>query len=740
MMHDGPLAVLSFAVALFASYTALDMGSRLRLAQGKARKLWLLGSAVVLGGGIWSMHFVAMLAFKPGFPVVYDFDLTALSLLIAVVFVAMGFQIVTRPDPSIRRQMSAGAIVGLGVAAMHYSGMEALILPGRIVYDPVLVGVSVVVAMVAATAALWLTLNLTNGWQRAAAAVVMAFAVCGMHYTAMAATSFVCSIVKAAAGISSSGTMLAMAVSMAQFLILCLAMVCVFVDRRFELLAEREAESLRAANQVLTETKDAIRNLLDNSDQGFLTVEADLLVGGQCSAACTAILGEAPEGKPIVELLYRGGAPETLAQARTTLKSLFGEENEFVRDLKIGLLPEKLTLDGKTIRAAYKYLAAKGQLMLILTDVTETALLTEAVERERQRLQMIVLAFTEGDAFSALVRDYQKFLGEELPLLIRLIGASGMQNDLKRRLHTFKGLLAQFSFPDSPQQLHAVETTLASRQCWTPQTAREILIPENLAGSLRHDLDKVNQALGDDFMSSGRRVTLPQWRLDALRQAAETLLARAGTAELRDLLQSVAELGNLDVKAALLLHSRGMVALAERLEKQLAPVTVEGDQASLPPEQYGEFFRSLVHVFRNAVDHGIELPEERLEAGKPEAGKIRCAIARRPDGLDIVIADDGRGIDRAILERKLLAAGRTPAQVTALSLADLVFCEGLSSRDSASQVSGRGIGLAAVGVELDRLDGSVTVESEAGAGTRFHFFLPEGRAPIPMPREEVDAA
>src|SRR5581483_6677163 len=168
MSHDWPTVLLSFAVALFASYTALDMGSRLRRASGKARRMWLVGSAVVLGSGIWSMHFLAMLAFRPGIPVSYDFHLTAFSLIIAIVFVAAGFHIVARPCASAWRLIVAGAVVGIGVVAMHYTGMEALILAGRTLYDPLLVAASVCIAVVAATAALWLTLNLNNSWQRVA--------------------------------------------------------------------------------------------------------------------------------------------------------------------------------------------------------------------------------------------------------------------------------------------------------------------------------------------------------------------------------------------------------------------------------------------------------------------------------------------------------------------------------------------------------------------------------------------
>lgn len=720
MSHDWPMVLLSFAVALFASYTALDMGSRLRRASGKARRMWLAGSAVVLGSGIWSMHFLAMLAFRPGIPVSYDFHLTALSLIIAIVFVAAGFHIVARPQASVRRLMAAGAVVGVGVVAMHYTGMEALILAGRTLYDPLLVAASVCIAIVAATAALWLTLNLNNSWQRVGAALVMAFAVCGMHYTAMSATSFLCSASQAGVADPNTRIMLALAVAVAQFMVLCLAMVCVFADRRFELLAEREAEGLRVANKALTVTQNAIRNLLDHADQGFLTIGPDLVVEEQCSAACETMLGEAPSGQPITKLLCReAGAADDL---RETLESLFRDTSDFVRDLKIGLLPAVFALDGKTVKVGYKYLDGSQRLMLILTDITDTTLLTEAVERESQRLQMIVLALTEGEAFSALVDDYQRFLVEELPVLVKLIEAPGVRNDLKRRLHTFKGLLSQFNFHASPKRLHELEGGLSRAEASNTEAA------ESLAAALKCDLDNVADVLGSDFTSTGRRIILPYQQIQGMKDMAKDILAKgAGAPALHRLLQSILRLGGLDAKSAIALHSRGAVALAERLDKQLAPIRVQGDEINLPSERFAEFFRSLVHVFRNAVDHGIETPEERLEHGKPVEGTISCTLSRKEGALEIVIADDGRGVARSALEEKLRRAEVSPAKIAELSLEDLVFCEGLSSRDTASEVSGRGIGLAAVKTELDRLGGSVLVDSRSGKGTRFSFTLPIGQ-------------
>jgi two-component system chemotaxis sensor kinase CheA len=727
MSHDWPLVALSFVAALLASYTALDMGSRLRRAVGRARWLWLSASALVLGGGIWSMHFIAMLAMDVGMPVGYDFDLTALSFVIAVVIVALGFHLVTRPNPSRARQAIAGSVVGLGVAAMHYTGMSALILDGEIHYNGAGVALSIAIAVVAATAALWLTLNLTRSWQRAAAALVMAFAVCGMHYTAMAATSIEMSDVMSGAVDSGSRILLAGAVAMGLFVILCLSIVCVFADRRFEYLAEREAANLRVANKALTESRAAILTLFDNADQGFLTVGRDLVVGPQFSAACETIFGQSPAGKRIMDLL----CPKDVERGEVlaaTLASALGDEDEFARELKISLLPREFKLDGKHIEAEYKLLAEPCAVMLILTDVTEKTVLSLEVERERKLLELVVLAFTESEALAALVGDYRRFIQSELRELIARIDQEGAAGELHRRLHTFKGLLAQFSFPLSPLAIHEVETRLAENPCLSPASASETLRLGELADAFQQDVASVSELLGPGFDVAEGRVMVPQAQIRTMEQLARATLAgdptHAGSAPLRLLQQALAALGRLNVKSALALHSRGAPTLAARLGKKLEPVIVEGDDAMLEPERYGEFIRSLVHVFRNAIDHGIETPEARMRAGKQPAGLIRCVVRERPGALEVLVADDGAGIDRAALAERLLASGESRSSVDGMCLAELVFREGLSSRDSASEISGRGVGLAATKAELDRLGGKVAIETKAGLGTAFTFTLP----------------
>lgn len=250
--HDGALVLVSYIVAAVASFTALDMAERLRKAPRAARRFWHLGAALVLGGGVWSMHFIAMLAYRTPFETGYDPGLTILSGVIAMAGVAAGLQVLgDRATPV--RVLGGGVLVGLGVAVMHYMGMSAMRLPGVIYYRPGLFALSIVVAMAAATVALTLAVLLRTAQQRAIAALVMAVAICGMHFTGMAGTVLVATpgLIGPGDGMLVSGSLLSATIVTSMALILGIALMCAYLDRRLEARSLAEAERLRALNEDL---------------------------------------------------------------------------------------------------------------------------------------------------------------------------------------------------------------------------------------------------------------------------------------------------------------------------------------------------------------------------------------------------------------------------------------------------------------------------------------------------------
>ncbi len=183
--HDPYLVALSILVACFASYTALDLGGHVAAARGLARRVWLVAAAITMGGGIWSMHFVAMLAFIMPMPMSYDIGLTILSLMVAILVTGGGFYVISRQSASPLRLVLSGIFMGLGIVAMHYTGMAAMRGHVELSYDRLYVALSVIIAIGASTAALWLAFRTTDLGQKLVAAVVMGLAISGMHYTAM---------------------------------------------------------------------------------------------------------------------------------------------------------------------------------------------------------------------------------------------------------------------------------------------------------------------------------------------------------------------------------------------------------------------------------------------------------------------------------------------------------------------------------------------------------------------------
>ncbi|KOV89464.1 MHYT domain-containing protein [Streptomyces sp. NRRL B-3648] len=182
--------VLSYVMACIGGALGLRCTVQALVTTGRSRRNWLVTAATAIGTGIWTMHFVAMLGFRvSGSDIRYDVPLTIISLLVAMAVVCAGVFVVGHSRDRNRALLLGGLTTGLGVASMHYLGMAAVRLHGDVRYDPVLVGLSVLIAVVAATAALWAGLNIKSPLAVTGASLVMGAAVTSMHYTGMFAVS-----------------------------------------------------------------------------------------------------------------------------------------------------------------------------------------------------------------------------------------------------------------------------------------------------------------------------------------------------------------------------------------------------------------------------------------------------------------------------------------------------------------------------------------------------------------------
>jgi diguanylate cyclase len=258
--YDPGLVALSIALAIIASYTALDLAGRVSANAASVRKswIWLVAGALSMGTGIWSMHFIGMLAFHLPVPVAYDLPITLLSMLIAVVVSGIALLVLRRPMLGTRNLTIGATLMGIGISAMHYTGMIAMQMSPPIRYDAALFVLSVLIAIVASLAALWIAFQLRKRYSRLAilaklgSAGVMGLAITGMHYTGMAAAKFAPeSVCLAAVNGGIDATELAISVGAISMLILSITLVVSALDAHFAAANAKLALSLQAANAQL---------------------------------------------------------------------------------------------------------------------------------------------------------------------------------------------------------------------------------------------------------------------------------------------------------------------------------------------------------------------------------------------------------------------------------------------------------------------------------------------------------
>jgi len=256
--YNSSMVVVSFLVAIFVSFMALDMAARISTAEGPAAYGWLFGGAVAMGLGIWAMHFVGMLAFSLSIPLSYDLWITLLSMLIAVVIAGFALWQVSRPELPLERLSTSAIVVGAGIAAMHYTDMEALRIRPGIEYDLPLLAASVAIAIGAAGAALWIAFRLRKNTShvllaRIAAATIMGTAISGIHYTSMAAANFPLNSVSGAASAAVGPGWLALVIVVVMLAVLTVTLLISAFDARLEARTAKWAMSLAESNEELSQ-------------------------------------------------------------------------------------------------------------------------------------------------------------------------------------------------------------------------------------------------------------------------------------------------------------------------------------------------------------------------------------------------------------------------------------------------------------------------------------------------------
>ena len=258
--HDRRLVALAFVICVLASGVTISLFRRAQATEGRARSVWLGLCAAAGGCGIWATHFIAMLAYEPDVGASYNLGLTILSLIFAAIITGLGFTVALR-DGSRRAATTGGAVVGIGIAAMHYTGMLALELPGRITWSLDFVFVSLSLSGLFGALAFLIASRRDNFWHSSVAAVLLAAAILSLHFTAMAGMVFIPDPTRVVDAMSLSPTSLSLVVAGAAAIVLGMCLVAALTDRRSK-------DKLRQQRVLL----DAA---LENMSQGLCMFDAE---------------------------------------------------------------------------------------------------------------------------------------------------------------------------------------------------------------------------------------------------------------------------------------------------------------------------------------------------------------------------------------------------------------------------------------------------------------------------------
>jgi two-component system chemotaxis sensor kinase CheA len=465
--------------------------------------------------------------------------------------------------------------------------------------------------------------------------------------------------------------------------------------------AELEATvTLRTAE--LAQRNRGMRLVLDNVVQGFVTIDLHGVMAPERSAIVDRWFGEPAPGTTLAAQL-RGLAPDFALGLELGL----GELRDAIMppELVMAQLPRRFTAGTLSFDVAYRAIGgaeAADSLLVILGDITES-LAHERVEREQMDLVSLFQRISIDRS------GVEEFLTEAAGL----VGALRKETSpvvQKRLVHTLKGNCAIYGLASYAELANGVETELG--ETGEPMTPDQ---RDRLVAMWKEAMARLAPLLG-----AGRRdvIELERAELDtAIAQAA------AGPRELQGTLASWTHEPVLRRFERL---ARQLTSLARRNGLPEPTVRMVGEGLRLDHEGWQPFWSAMIHAVRNAIDHGIESADGRRLTGKPAAGVIELSARRGNGRLVFAVSDDGRGVDWDRVSSK--AADRGIPCMTHADLIEALFSDGLTTRDAAGDLSGRGVGLSALRQAVEELGGSIDIESTAGAGTTLRFSF-DDRAP-----------
>jgi len=497
---------------------------------------------------------------------------------------------------------------------------------------------------------------------------------------------------------------------------------------RQDITSKKEVEELSKNLEIkveqrteqLAKEKENVQILLNNAGQGFLYFNNDMKIGSEYSKEAKRIFDTDIEDKDITTLLFSNNESDASFLKETLVNIL--NEDEFKQDIFMSLLQTEFKIGDSYIEIEYKILD-KENFMLILTDVTKTKKLAQKVKDEQQVLKMVVETVTTLEQFVSVKNDYEKFINN-----IDSFKELDNLSNLRKEIHTYKGLFAQKEMLNVVKELHDFETLID--ESLQEQSINQIILDittDIMSEWLEKDIKVLKDILGDDFFDKSNSVLIDKDRIEGLKQLVTNYLESKDLEQLVTLGKDIEKLNYSNIITFLKPYELLVEQLSEKLEKCINPLVINSENIYIS-DRYKPFINSIVHIFRNSVDHGIETVEKREELGKELEGTITCDVTELDNNLIIEISDDGQGIDLDKIKKLAIEKGiYTQEETENLSENEallIIFKDAFSTSETISSISGRGVGLASILQELEKIDGTIKIDNKFGEGITFTFTIP----------------
>lgn len=470
-------------------------------------------------------------------------------------------------------------------------------------------------------------------------------------------------------------------------------------------LARALAENDRNAHYI----EGVLNAVFEISGQGFLTFGADLKVDPSNASQITRILGENPGQKDAAELLWENTGDQKDFRDGMALVFAGKTRPEVVFDL----FEKEVRKDANWLRINFRALPNE-RIMMALTDVSREHALMELQQDEENRKSLILKAVGRKRFFALFVSDARK-------LFERAGKASPLQTDLDslmREIHTFKGNAAFFGFRRTATAAHELEFHVEEAKVFgtgVDMSGRMGLLMDRYM----EELGYITEFLGDEWLHTLDSVAVP---LPAWLRLERYVRSRYG--QDRQLLAHLMQHRRLPLRDLFAKYPPMAEGLAEQMGKLLKPVIIQGGEFPVLPDRFGPLVQVLVHLVRNMVDHGIEPPREREEAGKLPEGTLQIVLQKGPASWMVTLRDDGRGIRREVVEARAREKGLWKEGLSDSGVWELLFLPGFSTSEEITEVSGRGVGMGAVKEVVEAMGGSLSLQSVPGKGTEFDIVIP----------------